>query len=74
MNLTEAAIATAIILAISGSTIWIGSKVMDQVQSQSAFIEVAADPAMSADQLEAAAVMSDEERQKIVAQYASVEQ
>lgn len=71
MNITESAIIAAIVLAISGSTLWIGGKVMDQVESHTAFMEVAADPVNDAEAIERAARKTDEQRRKVVAQYAS---
>lgn len=71
MNITESAIIAAIILAISGSALWFGGKVMDQIESHTAFMEVAADPANDAEAIERAARKTDEQRRKVVAQYAS---
>ena len=71
MNITESAIVTAIVLSLSGSVLWIGGKVMDQVDSHTAFMEVVADPANDAEAIERAARMTEEQRRKALEQYAA---
>lgn len=71
MNLTEAAIVATIVLAISGSALWMGGKVMDQVESQTTFVQTISDPTIDASAIERIARQEEAKRNEAIEQYTS---
>ncbi|WP_434031587.1 hypothetical protein [[Pseudomonas] boreopolis] len=43
MNITEQSLVAGIVLAISGSVIWLGAKALDQVEANATYFEQMAD-------------------------------
>lgn len=68
MNMTETTIATLIALVLTGTTLFIGSKVSAQVAEHTHFIGTAASPDMKADALEGLAREQLDRRQQLVEQ------
>lgn len=73
MNLTESAIIAVVVLALSGSALWIGGKVMGQVEAHTAFVETVADPALDAEQIAQVAKREAAIRQDAARQIAKVD-
>jgi len=71
MNITESALIASIVLAVSGSTLWIGGKVMDQVESHTAFVETISDPVIDAEEIERIARQEEAKRREAIEQYAA---
>lgn len=71
MNITESALIATIVLAVSGSTMWIGGKVMEQVESHTAFVEDLADPVIDVETLATLAKKEEAKRKQAIEQYAA---
>lgn len=68
MNITESALVAAIVLAISGTVFYVGSKVIGQVEAQTSFMETISDPQADARVIEQVARVEADRRQRLAEQ------
>lgn len=69
MNITEQALVAIVVLAISGTVLFLGGKAFDQIEENTAFIEQVASPNMEPDHLERLARAEAERRQRVAAEH-----
>lgn len=69
MNITEQALVAIVVLAISGTVLYLGGKAFDQIEENTAFIEQVATPNMEPDHLERLARTEAERRQRVAAEH-----
>lgn len=70
MNITESVLVAAIVLAISGTVFYVGSKVMGQVEAQTSFMETISDPQADARIVEQVARVEADRRLRLAEQAA----
>lgn len=69
MNITEQALVAIVVLAISGTVLYLGGKAFDQIEENTAFIEQVATPNMEPAHLERLARAEAERRQRVAAEH-----
>jgi|GEM_PF-3113018 len=69
MNITEQSLVACIVLAISGSVIWLGAKAFDQVEANTAYFEQMAEMERQPALMEDVARAEAERRQRQVEEH-----
>ena len=71
MNITESALVAVIVIAISGTVLYVGGKVFEQVESQSSYMERMTTTGLDAPAMEQMAKAEAERRQRLAFEQAA---